>query len=54
MKTYEIRYYLGTMYHNYCIDAENEAEAITKAIKHVPAKDLINGFEISRYYEEWN
>jgi hypothetical protein len=54
--TYQISYYLGDMYHVYLMDANNEAEAITKALNRIQdrSKVILHDFKIERYYPEWN
>ena len=56
MKTYQISYYLGDMYHVYLIDAHNEAEAITKVLDMMQdrSKAILHDFEIERHYPDWN
>ena len=54
--TYQISYYLGDMYHIYLMDANNEAEAITKALKTIQdgSKAILHDFKIERYFSDWN
>lgn len=54
MKTYQVSYYLGEMYHKYLVDAENEYEAIRKSVGRLPqtSKEIIHDFKIERYYQK--
>lgn len=56
MKTYQISFYLGDMYHIYLMDANNEAEAITEVLNMIPdrSKTILHGFKIERHYPDWN
>lgn len=54
MKTYRVKYYLKDMLHTYLVDAENEAEAISKVIKGLYSPEIMHDFSIERYFEEWN
>ena len=54
--TYRISYYLGDMHHTYLMDANNEAEAIIKALNRMPdrSKAILHDFKIERYFSDWN
>ena len=54
--TYQISYYLGDMHHTYLMDANNEAEAITKALDRMPdgSRAILHNFKIERHYPDWN
>lgn len=55
MREYSVTYYLGDMYHSYIVDADNEAEAITKALANLNSrsKEIMHDFKIERYYQPW-
>lgn len=55
MKEYEVSYYLHDMYHSYIVDADNEAEAITKALSRLNSrsKEIMHDFKVERYYRPW-
>ena len=50
MKVYQVSYYLGSMYHTYCIEAEDEAYAIYKALGCIPesSRRILHDFKIER------
>ena len=56
MMTYQISYYLGDMHHVYLMDANNEAEAITKVLKMIQdgSKAILHDLKIERHYPVWN
>ena len=51
---FSVEYMLGSMYHQYIIEVENEAEVITKAIRRIPAKEIMHDFKVKKYVQEWN
>ena len=51
---FRVKYYLGYMYHSYIIEAENEAVAIMKAIREIPAKEIMHDFKIEKHFQAWN
>lgn len=56
MKDYKVSYMLGDMYHTYILTAENEAQAILKAVNRLPdgSKERLHDFKIERYIQKWN
>lgn len=56
MKDYQVSYMLGDMYHMYVLTAENEAQAILKAVNRLPdgSKERLHDFKIERYFQKWN
>lgn len=56
MNDYKVSYYLGDMYHTYILTAENEAQAILKAVNRLPdgSKAILHDFKIERYIQKWN
>jgi hypothetical protein len=49
MKQYQVSYKLGKMYHTYLVSADNEAEAIKKAINRIPCPEILSEFRINEY-----
>jgi hypothetical protein len=56
MATYKVKYYLDDMLHTYFVDAENEYEAMVKALDNVPktSAHLLHDLRVERHYKEWN
>lgn len=58
MRDYLVSYYfsLRGFYHAYTIEAENEAQAIQKALVRIPetSKVILHDFKIKRDKIEWN
>ena len=56
MKTYEVDYYLGDMFHGYLVDAKSEYEATMKVLNSIPdtSKDIFHDFKIKIHSAEWN
>lgn len=54
MKEYQVSYFLGDMYHSYCIDADSEEQARFKVLKSLWYPELLRELKIERYYREWN
>lgn len=56
MKTFQVSYYLSDMYHCYCIEAENEAQAIQRVLNGMceAVKEIMHDFKIKRHSSEWN
>lgn len=55
MREYLVSYYLNDMLHSWIVEADNEAEAILKALKSLNdrSKEIMHDFKIERYYRPW-
>ena len=54
MKDYQVSYCIGSMFHTYIIEAENEEQARIKLMKSAPYPELLQDIKIERRYTDWN
>lgn len=56
MKEFYVSYLLGEFYHSFIIEAENEAEAIFKALNMMGnrSRSHLHNFKIEEYVQKWN